>query len=207
MEFSREGKHVIRCVISEEEINELGYTMEDIISNSARTQQFMNEIFDMAEEELDTKFELGMKSVRADILPNHTISLTFSELPGTEGVMDHIKDIVNGIMNTIPKQKWDEVNELKNIVLFAFDDLDVLMRYAKYVQMDHIPFNQLYKLDDVYFLMMDISDCDEEEVKRLSILTDEYATDIFAGSEKRAYIYEHGKEIIKNHAIEQLKTI
>lgn len=207
MEFSREGKHVIRCVISEEEINELGYTMEDIISNSARTQQFMNEIFDMAEEELDTKFELGMKSVRADILPNHTISLTFSELPGTEGVMDHIKDIVNGIMNTIPKQKWDEVNELKNIVLFAFDDLDVLMRYAKYVQMDHIPFSQLYKLDDVYFLMMDISDCDEEEVKRLSILTDEYATDIFAGSEKRAYIYEHGKEIIKNHAIEQLKTI
>ena len=113
MEFSREGNNIIRCVISEEEIEELGYTIDDIISNSSRTQQFMNQIFDLAEQEFDTKFELGIKSVRADIMPDHTISLTFSEHPGTEGVMDHIKDIVNGLLNTIPKQKWDEIKGIK----------------------------------------------------------------------------------------------
>ena len=89
----------------DEKIEELGYTIEDIISNGARTQQFMNQIFDLAEQEFDTKFDIGIKSVRADIMPDHTISLTFSEHPGTEGVMDHIKDIVNGLLNTIPKQK------------------------------------------------------------------------------------------------------
>ena len=31
MEFSREGNNIIRCVISEEEIEELGYTIDDII--------------------------------------------------------------------------------------------------------------------------------------------------------------------------------
>ena len=95
----------------------------------------------------------------------------------------------------------------KIIVLFAFDDLEVLMRYAKQVQMDDIPFNQLYKLDGSYFLMMDMSECEELEVKRLSTLTDEYATDIFVGAEKRAFIYEHGKAIIKEKAIEQLQMI
>ena len=223
MEFSREGNNIIRCVISEEEIEELGYTIDDIISNGARTQQFMNQIFDMAEQEFDTKFELGIKSVRADIMPDHTISLTFSEHPGTEGVMDHIKDIVNGLLNTIPKQKWDEINEIKTkedkavtdsvvdeprvIVLFAFEELDTLMRYAKQVKVEDIPFNQLYKFDGVYFLLMDMTDCSEAEAKNISALTDEYAADIFVGAEKRAFIYEHGKPILKESAIEQLREI
>ena len=222
MEFSRDGKN-IRCVISEEEIEELGYTIDDIISNGTRTQEFMNQIFDMAEEEFQTKFDLGIKAVRADILPDHTISLTFSEHPGSENMMEHIKDIVNGLLNTIPKQKWDEIKAIKEngakaddeeggnppkiIILFAFEELDTLMRYAKHVKMENMPFNQLYKLDDIYFLMIDMTDCKEQEVKSLSALTDEYATDIFVGAEKRAFIYEHGIEIIKERALEQLKEI
>ena len=225
MEFSREGNHIIRCVITEEVIEELGYTIDDIISNGVRTQEFMNRIFDMAEQELDAKLDMGVKSVRADIMPDHTISLTFSEHPGAEGMMGHIKDIVNGLLNTIPKQKWDEIKAIKDndktsseneaemqnppkiIVLFAFEDLDILMRYAKQVRMHPMPLNQLYKLDGIYFLMMDMTDCEEEEVKRLSALTDEYATDIFVGSEKRAFIYEHGTAILKERAIEQLREI
>ena len=223
MEFSREGNNIIRCVISEEEIEELGYTIDDIISNGTRTQQFMNQIFDLAEQEFDTKFELGIKSVRADIMPDHTISLTFSEHPGPEGVMDHIKDIVNGLLNTIPKQKWEEIKAInepgarrteieqdiikKVIVLFAFEELDILIRYAKQVKVEQIPFNQLYKFDGIYFLMMDMTNSTEEDVRKLSALTDEYAADIFVGAEKRAFIYEHGKEIIKERAIEQLREI
>ena len=216
MEFSREGNN-IRCVITEEEIEELGYTIDDIISNGVRTQQFMNQIFDLAEQEFDTKFDIGIKSVRADIMPDHTISLTFSEHPGTEGVMDHIKDIVNGLLNTIPKQKWDEIKTgstevdskqpLKIIVLFAFEGLDVLMRYAKQVKVENIPFNQLYKFDGIYFLMLDVTESSETDVKKLSALTDEYAADVFVGAEKRAFIYEHGKEIIKERALETLREV
>ena len=225
MEFSRDGKHTIRCVISEEEIEELGYTIEDIITNGERTQEFMSHIFDLAEQEFDTKFETGIKTVRADILPNHTVSLTFSEHPGTEGMMEQIKDIVNGLLSTIPKEKWDELKAIKNstgkslkeeklsdnvnkiIVLFLFEQLDTLIRYAKQVRMEYIPYNQLYKFDDAYFLMIDMTDCEEEEVRSLSALTDEYATDIFVGAEKRAFIYEHGTPILKESAIEQLRLI
>lgn len=224
MEFSREGNNIIRCVISEEEIEELGYTIEDIISNSVRTQQFMNQIFDLAEQEFDTKFELGIKSVRADIMPDHTISLTFSEHPGMEGVMDHFKDIVNGLLHTIPKQKWNEIRaskagvqedktemtveeNTKIIVLFAFEDLDILMRYAKQVCAEEIPFNQLYKFEGVYFLMLDMTESHEADVRKLSALTDEYAADVFVGAEKRAFIYEHGEAILKERAIEQLREV
>ena len=33
MKFSKIGKHTIRCVISEQEIQDLGYTIEEIMSN------------------------------------------------------------------------------------------------------------------------------------------------------------------------------
>lgn len=226
MEFSRDGEHTIRCVITEEEIEELGYTIDDIISNGERTQEFMNCIFDMAEQKLQIKFETGIKTVHADILPNHTVSLTFSEHMGTENVMEHIKDILNGLLSTIPKEKWDEIKAMKNqdiskiskmteneerafriIVLFLFEDLEILMRYAKQVRIEHIPYNQLYKFENAYFLMIDMTDCKEEEVRCLSALTDEYAADIFVGADKRAFIYEHGTPIIKERAIEQLKLI
>ena len=44
MEFSRIGEHTIKCVISEEEIYDLGYTMDEIMSNGERTQEFMNQM-------------------------------------------------------------------------------------------------------------------------------------------------------------------
>ena len=96
MKFSKIGKHTIRCVISEQEIQDLGYTIEEIMSNGERTQEFMNQIFDMAEQSFETKFELGIKTVRADFMSDHTLALTFSEHPGSDEMMEHLKDIVNG---------------------------------------------------------------------------------------------------------------
>ena len=53
----------------------------------------------LASEEFGTDFNSGIKTVRADFLADHTLSLTFSEYPATEGMMEHLKDIVNGLLN------------------------------------------------------------------------------------------------------------
>lgn len=217
MKFSRIGKHTIRCVISEDEITDLGYTMEEIMSNGERTQEFMNEIFDLAERRFETKFELGVKTVRADFLPDHTLSLTFSEHPGSEGMMEHLKDIVNGLLNSIPQQKWDEINEAKKqqedadfarvFVLLVFDDMDTIIRFAKQVPFKECPPNALYKLDETYYMIMDLSNQLESDVRRLSAVTDEYVSDLLVGAQKKAFVEEHGKLILSDAAIEQLREL
>lgn len=221
IEFSREGEHSIRCVITEEEIEELGYTVDEILTNSERTQEFMNEIFDLAEQEFDTKFDLGVKTVRADFLPDHTLALTFSEHPTSGGMMEHLKDIVNGLLNSIPQDKWNEIKknveekakeepeeyEPNVIVQFAFSDMNTLCKFAKRVNINPIPENALYRYENQLYLIMDVSYCSEQEVYRLSALTDEYANGVQVGSEKRAFLQEHGKQILKERAIEQLREI
>jgi adapter protein MecA 1/2 len=224
MRFSRIGEHTIKCIITEEEIGDLGFTLDEIMSNGERTQEFMNHIFDLAEQEFQMKFDMGVKTVRADFMSDHTLSLTFSEHPGASGMMEHLKDIVNGLLNSVPKDKWDALSAADNskglpgsgneddgpvcvIVQFIFSDLDVLCRFSKQVCMDVMPRNALYKYKNKYRLIMDLSDCSETEVKRLSALTDEYAEDILVGEDKRAFTLEHGKPILKSRAIERLRTL
>lgn len=217
MKFSRIGKHTIRCVITEQEIPDLGYTLEEIMSNGERTQEFMNQIFDLAEQRFETKFELGIKTVRADFMSDHTLSLTFSEHPGSDEMMEHLKDIVNGLINSIPQQKWEEMNEAKQakseeeilrvIVTLVFPELDVLNQFAKRIVLAAYPPSKLYKYKNQYMLILDMSDMPETEVKTLSNLTDEYATDILVGAERKAFIEEHGKMILEENAIETLRKL
>ena len=220
MEFSRVGEHTIRCVISEQEIEEMGYSLEDLMTNSEKSQTFMNQIFDMAEQEFQMNFDLGIRTVRADFLPDHNISLTFSEHPGAEGMMEHLKDIVNGLLNSIPQQKWEEIrsakekqqngvptDEVRVVVTLVFADMDTLIRFAKQVAMEEIPPNKLYKYKTEYMLIVDFSNTSEPDVRRLSSLTDEYASDILVGLERKAHIEEHGELILNKHALEQLRQL
>lgn len=218
MKFSKIGKHTIRCVITEQEIEDLGYSIEEIMSNGERTQEFMNQIFDMAEQQFETKFELGIKTVRADFMSDHTLALTFSEHPGSDEMMEHLKDIVNGIMNSIPQQKIDQINAARKesgnmppsdlYVTLVFDDFDTVLRYAKNIVAQDLPErSELYKYEDAYMLTLKFEDSEENSLKRLSNLTDEYADDILVGAEKRAFLREHGKCILKDQAIEQLREL
>jgi negative regulator of genetic competence, sporulation and motility len=56
-------------------------------------------------------------------------------------------------------------------------------------------------------MLMDLSQQSEEDVKRLSALTDEYATDIQVGAERMSYIEEHGEMILPEAAIETLREL
>jgi adapter protein MecA 1/2 len=216
MKFSRVGKHTIRCIISEEEISDLGYTLEEIMSNGERTQEFMNQIFDIAEQRFETKFELGIKTVRADFMSDHTLSLTFSEHPGSDEMMEHLKDIVNGLINSIPQQRWDELQDSKNpdqqddvrvLVTIVFSEMDVLIRFARQITLPEMPPSALYRLKTEYMLLLNLTELSEDDVKTLSALTDEYATDIQIGAERMSYIEEHAEAIILGNALETLREI
>ena len=44
MEIERLGENKIRCALSEEEIREMGYNIDEIIGNTEVTQEFMRAV-------------------------------------------------------------------------------------------------------------------------------------------------------------------
>lgn len=132
-------------------------------------------------------------------------------------MMEHLKDIVNGLMNAIPQQKWAQINEARQnegnpdqVPVYAtivFADFDRLLRYAKNIMPPDLPTGQLYKYEDRYMLILTFSGMEEGSLRRLSNLTDEYAQDILVGAERKAFIQEHGICILKNNALQQLRQL
>ena len=138
-------------------------------------------------------------------------------------MMEHLKDIVNGLLSTVPQEKWKQIKEqvsdedeadddkqaerVQVIILLKFENLDTAISFSKRVPMREIPYNSLYKYSDEYYLIMDLSDSQEAEVKALSMLTDEYVTDIQVGGQRAAFIEEHGECIVSDDAVTTLSQL
>jgi adapter protein MecA 1/2 len=56
-------------------------------------------------------------------------------------------------------------------------------------------------------MSMDLSGYDEHELEKMSVIADEYADDIIAGADKRAFLMEHAKVILDDKAIESLAQL
>ena len=84
--------------------------------------------------------------MRADFLADHTLSLTFSEHPATEGMMEHLKDIVNGLLNSLPAEAAENEKNKKGRTIAKkqgygvccnvhfLKKFDVAVRFAKMIK-------------------------------------------------------------------------
>ena len=68
MRFKRVDKSTVRCIVSQDEIEERGLKIEDLIKNGDKAQEFLNEVVDMAEEEIGFKMTSGL----CGQAPNHS---------------------------------------------------------------------------------------------------------------------------------------
>ena len=111
MRFKRVDKSTVRCIVSQDEIEERGLKIEDLIKNGDKAQEFLNEVVDMAEEEIGFKMTSGIQAVQAAFLPNHDVVFTFSDKAeniGMDRALDHLKDMMT-------EEGWTEAERVDEI--------------------------------------------------------------------------------------------
>lgn len=57
MEIEHIGDNKIRCALTEQEIESLGYDIDEIIANSEITQEFMHTVLELVEEQEHIQME------------------------------------------------------------------------------------------------------------------------------------------------------
>ena len=115
MKFKRVDKSTVRCIISQNEIEERGLKIEDLIRNGDKAQEFLNEVVDMAEEEVGFKMTSGIQAVQAAFLPNHDVVFTFSdnvENIGMNHALDQLKDMMSE-EDSFDTNRIDEIRDLE----------------------------------------------------------------------------------------------
>ena len=70
-----------------------------------------------------------------------------------------------------------------------------------------VPMNELYKMEENYYLLMDLSFLSKEKFRPVAFAATEYGCRPIATEKALAHIREHGKCIIKEDAIGKLKQV
>lgn len=227
MDIKRLKNNQIRCALTEEEIEEMGFTLDEIIGNGETTQQFMKEVLEKVEEQEQIDVNLISPMVRAELLPDHTMAITFGGITEEEkkGMFGKILEMMNQMagkpeslqqeesMNlteeTAPEFEQrletsdeEEVFTTSTQLALECENIDDTVRMSRlFTGKENIPQSSLYKMNEKYYLIMEFKGFSKQEIKPLAFMAVEYDNRRIATPAGIAFIKEHGKCILAQDAI------
>ncbi|MDO4167824.1 MAG: adaptor protein MecA [Eubacteriales bacterium] len=92
MDFRRIDKNTVQCRMTEEEMNEFGLNIEDFFTDQEKSRDFLEQIVEMAEEEVGYEVESGMVSMQLMRMPDNSLTITFTDR-GEDGLHNMLHQI------------------------------------------------------------------------------------------------------------------
>ena len=227
MEIEHIGDNKIRCALTEQEIESLGYDIDEIIANSEITQEFMHTVLELVEEQEHIQMEGISPMVKAELLQDHSMAITF----GADKEVS-LRDLVNTVSHMISQLDPDAVlgkqakAEEGNaqaaadtaaagthkrtdpmICALRFSSFENMRRMSLLAFRGKIPKSSLYKMDGAYYLILDFTGFAKEEMRPFAFGTIEYDDAHYSDQGHIAHIREQGICIMKKQALEMLMQL
>ncbi|MCI7523625.1 MAG: adaptor protein MecA [Roseburia hominis] len=230
MEIEHIGDNKIRCALTEQEIESLGYDIDEIIANSEITQKFMHTVLELVEEQEHIQMEGIFPMVKAELLQDHSMAITF----GADKEVS-LKDLVNTVSHMISQldpdaalgkqakaEKGNTADAAASSAADAAgarkrtDPMICALRFASFENMRRmsllafrgkIPKSSLYKMDGAYYLILDFTGFAKEEMRPFAFGTIEYDDAHYSDQGHIAHIKEQGICIMKKQALEMLMQL
>lgn len=111
MKFNRVDDTRVECIISEEDLEEYGIGLQDLLTKKKEAMDFLREIIEKAEEEVDYKpMEGVVMPMQVTVTPDNRISITLSEDPdGT--IQDLLEKLTHDAGIQFPKNFLEELGD------------------------------------------------------------------------------------------------
>ena len=219
MEIEHIGDNKIRCALTEQEIESLGYDIDEIIANSEITQEFMHTVLELVEEQEHIQMEGISPMVKAELLQDHSMAITF----GADKEVS-LRDLVNTVSHMISQLDPDAASGKtakaeEGNAQAAADTADTAAAAGTHKRTDpmicalrfssrgKIPKSSLYKMDGAYYLILDFTGFAKEEMRPFAFGTIEYDDAHYSDQGHIAHIREQGICIMKKQALEMLMQL
>ena len=110
MEIKRLSENKIRCALTEQEIQSMGFEIDEILGDAETTQRFMKSVVEQIEEHEDFNFDHVSPIVKAELLSDHSMAITFGG--DTEQSLRSLVDTVGQLMNQLSPEKLEEFRNM-----------------------------------------------------------------------------------------------
>ena len=221
MEIERIGNNKIRCALTEEEIRQLGFDIDEIIGNSEITQKFMRVVLELVEEHEHISTENLSPMVKAELLQNHSMAITFGS--DMDFSFKDLIEMVHQVINQIGQKRFEEQKvqepdgdeeqaaqeEMPEPMVCAlrFPAFEDMCRMCRVCFPGRVPKSSAYRLDDKYYLVMDFAGFSRAEMRPFIFGAVEFDDAHYSETAEIAHIEEQGVCIIKENAVEALMQL
>lgn len=221
MRFKRISTDTVRCIVTQDELQENGLEMDDFLANNGRTEDFLRKMIALAEQEVGFKVQGGPLTVQVAVLPENKLALTFSERQAGNlmEILESLRSAVSSLSNAVNEKAKERSAQAsvpaskRDLYLLEFADLGSLQAFCAGLADDieqKLQMNsELYLLEDenVYCLILRRGEMDEKQICQIMSASIEFMDAVSAHEGQVAYIREHGKLILTDHAISQMQRL
>ena len=179
MKFTRINDHTVNCIITADDMDEQGLSIEDLFQKGDEAREFLQEIILRATQEVGYQPTSAFMPMQIAVLPDQSISVTLSENPGAaiadmlRGLADRLRQFLEDVTGepfdgeaargTQVDVRVGEQEQLQSSLLpilryaeyvFSFDSLGTVSRFAKTVAGMPPVTSSLYKdeAESVFYL-------------------------------------------------------
>ncbi len=229
MEYKRIDENTIRCIVTEEDMESFGLNLDEFLSHSGRSDEFLQYIVSEARDELGYQDDKGIVSMRLEVLSDRRISLTFGsgdEKQVREQVLKYLKELAESrIAQEIEKMlgvKHEEpaVTEKKQIRqeapkkeirepyrMYCFTSLRDVMSYCRAIGLKQPIKSHLYKEKENYYLIAERYRISDYHFNLLTAVAFDYGKVVVESEHLYDHLREHGELLISGRAIGTLRKI
>lgn len=233
MEYKRIDENTIRCIVTEEDMESFGLNLDEFLSHSGRSDEFLQYIVSEARDELGYQTDKGIVSMRLEVLNDRRISITLGsgdEKQIREQVLKYLKELAESrILQEIGKifgekqepplpvqenqtqkkerteKKAGELNEPYR--MYCFESLRDVMCYCRAVGLTQPIKSHLYKERELYYLIVERYRISEYHFNLLTAVAFDHGRVIAEPEHLYDHLREHGELLIEGRAVGTLRKL
>lgn len=231
MKFRKLDDNTVRCVLSQEDMEERGLKLEDFFTDKDKTRGFLEDIVRQAQEEVGYETSGDTLAMQVMPLPHNGLAITFSE--HTE---HNIKDMIGHIRSALEdinseefgnmmepmyneektkKHNSNDENPSQNkkkkqfFRVYRFETMGAVEAFCKTVSKEFTVKSQLYKdeTEKQYYLTIEKGRLSIKNLEHICLLAPEFATLVSEQESYTVYCKEHFHCLIKKGAVKVMRKL
>ena len=192
----------MNCLITQAEIEALGYTLEELTQNRERTEQFLNLLLQKGKEVLGMEMNSGIQSFYGAFLPDRSLLLSIS---CGEAEVDALREAVR--QSGIPAAEEEEDGPILTYQLI-FPSLDRVIQFCTVFGSGKADQSRLYEDNGLYYLMVDFPNTEEGRTWAKGVVSaGEFGGIVEKDAISELFLKEHEMGLIEEHAVEKLCAV
>lgn len=235
MTFQKIDDNTVRCILSEEDMNEHGLKLEDFFTNKDKARSFLEGVVKQAQDEVGYEATGDTLAMQVMPLPHNGLAITFSERSdqALQSMLGHLRSAIEEISEEdvdammdemcqsmveaseteIKKQKKKKSEKKKSkktfFRVYCFDNFTNLEQFCGSVSTEFNVKSQLYKdeVNEKYYLAIEKGRVAAKNLEKICYCATEFATLVSKQESYIEYCKEHYTCMIRKGAVKVLGSL